>query len=652
MGIKNRILSSTLGLAALALPGITWAATCTVTPGDSGGPTQLRGCIAGAADGDTISIPSGVTVNLTAGQILIDKSLTIQGANDGTSIIDGSGNTNDRIFDINPSNPDKSVIITGLTLQKGNITDGRSGGAIFVDFNGGLRLENCLISNNTTNSSGGGVYNDGNLVIDNCTFSKNSATNGSGGGLANDGALLIANNTVFDQNSASGDGGAINNGGAAEISDVTLTFNTASDGGGIHNDTSLLLQNCKINNNSATGSYGGGVYNSSENILIDNCEIDNNTADEYGGGVYNDDNLVITNSHIHHNTATNTDGGGIYNGESATIINCEVNNNTSGSDGGGVFTSYTGFISASYIHDNQTTDGDGGGISNDEYLVVDSSRIEGNKAQGSGNDSGGIDNNCCELVLTNSSLTGNSAADVGGALYNDDHFVIVNTTISGNTAANDGGAIYNDSQGVINNSTIASNTATSGTGGGIYNNNIVSLSNSILANNSGGADPDCFNVSGDNLGSGGFNLIKTVSSNCVLSGNTSTNVAPGTDPQLSAPADNGGPFIGTPTNPVRTLTMALATTSPAIDKGDNDTCETTDQRGVSRPQQSACDIGAFEYAPIIPIPTPTATPVPPTPFINGGGCNLGAAPALGGGLFLGLLPFAAGLVAALRRRVR
>jgi len=54
--------------------------------------------------------------------------------------------------------------------------------------------------------------------------------------------------------------------------------------------------------------------------------------------------------------------------------------------------------------------------------------------------------------------------------------------------------------------------------------------------------------------------------------------------------DNGGP----------TKTMALSASSPALDAGDDATCEATDQRGVSRPQGSHCDIGAFELEPAFP----------------------------------------------------
>jgi hypothetical protein len=43
-------------------------------------------------------------------------------------------------------------------------------------------------------------------------------------------------------------------------------------------------------------------------------------------------------------------------------------------------------------------------------------------------------------------------------------------------------------------------------------------------------------------------------------------------------------------------TLALLPGSPAIDAGTNSPCPPTDERGVSRPQHSVCDIGAYELA--------------------------------------------------------
>ena len=43
-----------------------------------------------------------------------------------------------------------------------------------------------------------------------------------------------------------------------------------------------------------------------------------------------------------------------------------------------------------------------------------------------------------------------------------------------------------------------------------------------------------------------------------------------------------------------TQTIPLLTGSAAIDAGDDAACPATDQRGVTRPQGTACDIGAYE----------------------------------------------------------
>jgi hypothetical protein len=61
------------------------------------------------------------------------------------------------------------------------------------------------------------------------------------------------------------------------------------------------------------------------------------------------------------------------------------------------------------------------------------------------------------------------------------------------------------------------------------------------------------------------------------------------DPKLGALADNGGP----------TQTRELLPGSPAIDAvvASGAGCPATDQRGVSRPNGAACDIGAYEHAP-------------------------------------------------------
>jgi len=86
-----------------------------------------------------------------------------------------------------------------------------------------------------------------------------------------------------------------------------------------------------------------------------------------------------------------------------------------------------------------------------------------------------------------------------------------------------------------------------------------------------------YNLIGDGTGSGitneGGNLV----------GNVPPYAAP-IDPLLGALSKNGG----------TTATHALLAGSPAIDAGTSEGCPPTDQRGVSRPQGEACDMGSFE----------------------------------------------------------
>jgi hypothetical protein len=174
---------------------------------------------------------------------------------------------------------------------------------------------------------------------------------------------------------------------------------------------------------------------------------------------------------------------------------------------------------------------------------------------------------------------------------------LTNVTISGNTAVYYGSAINSAGAASLTNVTIAANQDTPGRGGSLAGANI-SMKNSILQSSEPAVDCSV------GITSLGHNLL---AGQCTLAGPGDQN---GVDPMLGPLADNGG----------ATLTHALLAGSPAINAGDNSGCPATDQRGVSRPQQGTCDIGAYEYVPpATPAPTPkpaltTASPTPsPTP---------------------------------------
>src|SRR5262249_9305273 len=205
---------------------------------------------------------------------------------------------------------------------------------------------------------------------------------------------------------------------------------------------------------------------------------------------------------------------------------------------------------------------------------------------------GGIDNRGT-VSISNSTFSGNSTGAEGGGLFTFGTLSINNSTFANNSAGNRGGALCNGGTVSISNGTFSGNSA--GEGGGITNgcspgggpSSKVSVGGSIVATNAGG---NCVNEAGT-ITSQGYNLES--GSDC---GFTGTGDLQNTDPKLaSALASNGG----------ATQTLALLDGSPAINKIPTSACTlATDQRGVSRPQGPACDIGAFEFrVPVLSLPS-------------------------------------------------
>ncbi|MBN1218189.1 MAG: hypothetical protein JXM69_04615, partial [Anaerolineae bacterium] len=149
---------------------------------------------------------------------------------------------------------------------------------------------------------------------------------------------------------------------------------------------------------------------------------------------------------------------------------------------------------------------------------------------------------------------------------------LTNVTITNNTADYDndtwgsGGGISNDFAGTANliNTIVAGNFDTPGNAG----------ASTIRPDLNGSFNGAAYNLIGDLTGSSGT----------VGTGSDIVSTTPGLGPL----ADNGGD----------TQTHALLSGSPAIDAVPEVSCPlATDQRGVSRPQGDACDIGAYEVAP-------------------------------------------------------
>jgi hypothetical protein len=250
-------------------PTAVHAATLTVTTTNDNGAGSLRAQIAAAAAGDTIVFApglSGQTITLTSGEILINKSLTLDGSALATPIA-VSGNNASRVFNIGASGV---VTLNGFTVRNGRV-NGKGGGILNA---GNLTLMEMTITNNETITSfgndGGGIANSGSITILRSTITNNIAFDFSnGGGLYSDGTATIENSTFSGNQSGTGrSGGGIINNNPDNVLSMTIRQST-------------IVGNC-----SPTGS--GGLHVSgqptttavSHTIIAGNVRCSTTTADD------------------------------------------------------------------------------------------------------------------------------------------------------------------------------------------------------------------------------------------------------------------------------------------------------------------------------------------------------------------------------------
>jgi predicted outer membrane repeat protein len=225
--------------------------TLTVLNTNDSGTGSLRAEITAASKGDTIVFDSsldGQTINLTSGELVINKSLTVQGPGAGQLAISGGGLS--RVFEVDAK---ETVSVSGLTLENGSAD---SGGAI-GNAGGTLTVSGCTITGNNS-TQGGAIYSWGQLTVSNSTLSGNSALAGYGGAIYNAGGTMTISNSTLSGNSAlAGYGGAIYSyDGSLALSDSTFSDNRAGHGSAIYLDgwTKATVTGCSLSD-SASG-YG------------------------------------------------------------------------------------------------------------------------------------------------------------------------------------------------------------------------------------------------------------------------------------------------------------------------------------------------------------------------------------------------------------
>lgn len=314
-----------------------------------------------------------------------------------------------------------------------------------------------------------------------------------------------------------------------------------------------------------TAPYGAGVFLAygtlGNSVDLNHVVIRSNTASSAAGGLgvvldATATSFVLRNSHVYGNTAFQ--GGGVYlQGDvpptkvQIAIASTEINANHAQLDGG------------IEIHAGTTAD----------PFTMDNDYIHGNSAGVYG---GGV-GSYRYLVVTASTVSSNIAAQRGGGVYAyaGSTTYLIDATVSSNTTAGSGGGVYEEkfiasiAAVVARYSTFGGNTAALGGAFYLDAGTTAVLTNTLIAKGVSGAS--CSQALG-----GTSNLSDDMS--CGFGGGD------GVALDLSALGLHGG----------RTPTQVPLSGSAAVDAGSAGGAPATDQRGLSRPQGSAVDVGAVE----------------------------------------------------------
>ena len=415
----NRILLSALFFIFAVIKSYGQLVHVVNSSADSGNGT-LRSILSMAASGDTIKFDNSISqVNLTSGQLLIDKSVILIGNPSKTRLFRDT-TAEFRILEINGNVIPIIVRIHNIEIANGQTLNEseepqHGGGVLISGASDSVFMNSCIISGNQTGKSrfspggsggdGGGIYNTGFLSLSNCIVEGNKSGEGQrfcfpgkGAGLFNKGSVRVTQSKFLSNLSgkggddwipdgssfgyAGGDGGAIYNQQEMQITETEIIGNKTGVGGnasvGYHGQGS-----------GGRGGNGAAIYNSGSCILF-SCKIQFNITGEGGYGSGSGPPFGSGSD------GRSGSGAGIYNMSTFKATNCLITNNSTGDIN----------VSAS-----ESSSGNGGGI---------------------------YTNSSLDLRLVNSTISANKTSKgkhtgTGGGIYvNTGNVALVNTIVSGN----------------------------------------------------------------------------------------------------------------------------------------------------------------------------------------------------------------------------
>lgn len=295
---------------------------------------SLASAIAGAATAPTLSTADTLKVQGTCfGTATIDRNVKLLGA----TAAEVAGGASLPVLDVNQAsrvlrvNAGVAVRITGILVTDGNAA------------NAGYAV-----------GKGGGILNEGRLILDGAQVAGNTAT--SGGGIYNDGGqvTMLGASRVME-NEANGGGGIYSDGGTVRIGGTAqIHTNIAGAIGGaamvIRDSIVTLRRSARIHHNTSESTGGAididPVASVARLTMGGNARIDHNVADD-GAAIWGEGAIILRDqARIDRNSVSGdlASGSTVYlfaigpDGATVTLSDeARIRDNTAGPTGAAVY---------------------------------------------------------------------------------------------------------------------------------------------------------------------------------------------------------------------------------------------------------------------------------------------------------------------------
>jgi hypothetical protein len=498
--VKRLMLAAAVA-CSLAI-GADAAGAATLCVGPQGGCfAQIQPAVNAASDGDTIAVAAGTY----AGGITIDKSIRLQGAGAGQTIIEGGGPV---VTIFRATAPDGlTVALDGVTIT-GGVNDSSPDSA--VTFGGGVSIPVAQLDQPPFNGTGATVSISNSVITNNVVTSHSVIPPG-----------------FCDPDNACGfnNGGGIDNGGVLTLTNTRVTNNTAGStaslasaasdagSGGINNHfaSTLVLRSSVVSGNRAfvnspiAASANSGGIGSVGGLDIEDSVVSGNSV-EYRGSLALRDQVGLAGGisidgccDFPHPTATvrNTR----VTGNSVTVVNTDPASTPAGF-GGGIDVFAPALLDHVTVSDNAVSvtgagfaGGDGGGMEVDAPTTLRDSLVMRNSLVVSGPlgaiaFGGGIAMFGGDLTLERTIVNANSASATGAAA----------PLPFGGVSSAFGGGISNGGPGipagtltatdsVINANRVSGSAGVVLQGGGVFTTNGIVRTRTVIAGNK---PDDCY----------------------------------------------------------------------------------------------------------------------------------------------------------------